>query len=160
MCCLSQQKRSALPLPSGWGYEIFERPSKKICVCLCVGTRWVQNASKLKLCLPRQKWTMTETLTFSKISPSTFNTLIPASFLLVSASLKFLLVFLQMSYMSSNLEMNLQFRKREKKLYEARCGEYSGCCSCIILSFIKKKLSKTLNCIVNMYVPLTYGTHV
>ena len=45
-----------------------------------------------KLCLPRQKWTLNETLIFFKIVSLIFNTLNPLSFLLAEATETFLLV--------------------------------------------------------------------
>ena len=70
-----------------------------ICVCMCITyiyiyicvyVRYVQKTLRMELYLPRQKWTITERLIFFKIVPLTFNKLIPNSFLLVKAPLKFL----------------------------------------------------------------------
>ena len=52
--------------------------------------RNVQKVLRLKLYLPRQKWTRNEMLIFLKIDPLAFNILIPVSFPLVKASLKLL----------------------------------------------------------------------
>ena len=51
-------------------------------------TRCVQNLFRLKLYLPKQKWTMNEMFIFFEILYLTFSTQIPKSFLSVVAQLK------------------------------------------------------------------------
>ena len=70
-------------------------------VCHLTGIRWIyiwningmrcdQKVSRLKLYLPKQKWTMNETFIFFKIVLFTFNTFIPVSSPFKEAHLKFL----------------------------------------------------------------------
>ena len=115
--------------------------------------RYIQKVSRLKLHLPRQKWTMKEILIFFKIVLFEFSSFIPASFPLVKTPLKHLFdmiwsyagTFLLMCLMSTSLtfDVNFKFRKLEKvKL--AMSDENGGCFTYTIQCFTKILIKKIL----------------
>ena len=79
--------------------------------------------SRLKLYIPRHKWTMNEMLIFKKIFSLAFNRLIPVSFSFVKEPLKLLF-----SYGEALLHAKMLLRwifclENKKKLDRARFGE-------------------------------------
>ena len=107
-----------------------------------------------KLYLPRQKWTINQTLIFLKVVPLVFNTLIPVNIQLVKAFESFLFIgyeivpffFFFFSPHPQILFWTFQFRKQEKKLQSVRGScEYGGCCTWTILCFTQNCWSKNID---------------
>ena len=110
-------------------------------------TRYVQKASKQKLHLLRQKWTMNERLIFLRIAPFEFN-IIPASFFICQSTSEtpFLymvrswgIVFISMLSTSSNL---IQLSVELIRKYCVKLAEYEEHGTCTILCFAQNNSFK------------------
>ena len=116
---------------------------------------------RLKLYLPRQKWTIIETLIFFKTVPLAFSSLIPVSFPLIEASLKLWYrekqhwnFLISSTFLNPIIEMNFPVRKWGKVAWNK---EYGGCCTCIFLCFIKKILFSNYRGLFHIF-PFQIGT--
>ena len=122
-------------------------------------SKCVQNVSKLKVYLSKQKWTINESLIFFKIILLALSTLIPWNFLLVELPLKFLLDDIKLHiYIRFNILHLLKsyllkwiFSLGNKKESNWARSKYRGCCTCTILCFAQNYSSESFETSHNFF---------